>query len=363
MAVLIVIAILVLLIVAHEFGHFIAAKFSGVTVEEFGVGYPPRALSFGTWGGTLYSLNWVPFGGFVKLFGEDGDAATKRGSFAHAARWKQAIILVAGVAMNALLGWVLFSIAFHVGVPQPIDTVLPGETAQMIIADVVPNSPASAAGLKPGDELVDITDASGARAIDPLTPDAVVAFVRDHAGEALTLTYRDAGKELQATVHPSQGVIANEAGQPALGVALVLVANRAEGWGASLKDGFRQTLLAFQNVATSLWSLLATSVEGTPNLSQVVGPVGIVSYVGAASQSGVGAVLMLAAIISVNLTIINLIPIPALDGGRLAILAVEAVTRREAPKLAVRILNALGISLIVLLMVIVTYQDIVRLLS
>jgi regulator of sigma E protease len=265
--------------------------------------------------------------------------------------------------MNAVMAWILFSLAFMVGVPQPIAAPAEGEHAHIIIAEIIPGSPAAAAGLKPGDELLDITDASGDRVIGPLTPDAVVAFVRDHAGEALTVTYTEAEKTLQATLHPSQGVISHEAGQPALGVALTLVASRSESILQSLTDGFMQTLYAFKNVAMSLWGLLSTSIEGALNLSQVVGPVGIVSYVGAASQNGAGAVLMLAAIISVNLAIINLIPIPALDGGRLAILGVEAMTRREAPRIAVRILNALGIALIVVLMLLVTYQDIIRLLG
>ncbi|MDZ4227199.1 MAG: site-2 protease family protein, partial [Patescibacteria group bacterium] len=116
---LLVIGILVLLIVVHELGHFVAAKLSGVKVEEFGVGYPPRAFTLGKFGGTEYTLNWIPFGGFVRLFGDAGEGEHGRGSLVDAPRWKQALILVAGVAMNALTAWILFAVAFHIGVPQP----------------------------------------------------------------------------------------------------------------------------------------------------------------------------------------------------------------------------------------------------
>src|SRR3984957_20310006 len=122
MTILLVIIILVFLIIVHELGHFIAAKIFGVKVQEFGIGYPPRAFLFGTIGETEYTLNWIPFGGFVRLFGEQEDAQEHgRGSFVDAPRWKQAIILVAGVMMNAITAWALFSIALGIGVPQIVD--------------------------------------------------------------------------------------------------------------------------------------------------------------------------------------------------------------------------------------------------
>lgn len=360
---LLVIAILVLLIVVHELGHFIAAKLSGVKVEEFGIGYPPRAFTFGTFGGTEYTLNWVPFGGFVKLFGDQGDTHHERGSLMGSPRSTQAVILIAGVVMNALAAWMLLAVAFHIGIPQVVTEAMPGEATRLIISDVVAGSPASAAGLQPGDEITNIADLKGARLIDMVTPEAVIAFVRDHAGQPLELSYKSGGVEKQTAITPAQGVLTDLAGQPALGVALVLVANHSLPWGQAIGDSFFDTLDSFRNVVASLWALLAGAFSGGLNLSQVVGPVGIVSYVGAASQNGWGAVLMLASMISVNLAVINLIPIPALDGGRLAVLAIESATRRRAPQLAMRVLNTLGIGLIVLLMVVVTYHDIGRLLT
>lgn len=362
---LLVIAILVLLIVAHELGHFIAAKLSGVKVEEFGVGYPPRAFTFGMWGGTEYTLNWIPFGGFVRLLGEHGEKERGRGSLFSASRGKQAFILIAGVAMNAIAAWALFAAAFSVGVLQPVspDTVPSGASTQIIISQVYAGSPAAAAGLKPGDELLGIGNAQGERVADELTPEAVVAFIRDHAGKPLLVSYKSEGKEREATLIPAQGVLAQEAGEPALGVALVLVARVSQDFPHALASASRETLASFKSVGQNLLAFFGGVATGSADLSQVVGPVGIVSFVGAASQNGAGAVLMLAALISVNLAIINLLPIPALDGGRLAILAVEAATRRPAPRLIVRLLNAGGIALIIFLMLTVTYHDIGRLLG
>ena len=122
---LLVLVILVALIVVHELGHFLAAKLFDVRVDEFGVGYPPRAFLFGAWGGTEYTLNWIPFGGFVRLYGEDENMQHGQGSLIDAPRWKQALILIAGVFMNALIAFMLFIFALHAGIPRVIPTTLP----------------------------------------------------------------------------------------------------------------------------------------------------------------------------------------------------------------------------------------------
>jgi regulator of sigma E protease len=361
--VLLVIAILVILIVAHELGHFVAAKVLRVKVEEFGVGYPPRAFTLGKIGDTEYTLNWLPFGGFVRLFGDEGKAEHGTGSLMDSPRWKQAIILVAGVLMNAVAAWALFAIALHLGVPEPVNAVPPGQKAELIVADVVPGSPAYAAGMIPGDQIIGVVDPKGGEAVTGINPDSVVAFIRDHPGRPVEITYKEGGTQKKATMIPAQGVLSKQAGQPALGIALVLVANQSESWRLAAKDALKETYRAFGVVFGDLGSLFSGFARGAPNLSGVVGPVGIVGYVGEAAQNGMGAVLMLAALISVNLAIINLIPVPALDGGRLLILILEAALRRNAPRLAVQILNALGVALIILLMVTVTYHDIGRLLG
>ena len=360
MTALLVIAILVLLIVVHELGHFVVAKFSKVRVKEFGVGYPPRAFTFVKVGDTEYTLNWIPFGGFVRLFGDEGVEEHGRGSFIDAPRWKQALILVAGVTMNAVAAWTLFAVAFHIGIPRAVDTPPPGVPYHLIVSDVVQGSPAAAVGISAGDEILKVADYIG-NEITKVTAQNVIEFVRKHPGQPVQITYNHEGEVSKVSVIPAQGILPKEAGQPALGIALITFAKRSDPWFLAAQEASVQTYNSFVSVAHDVGHLLWTAVIGQLNLSDVVGPVGIVRYVGEASQTGAGAVLTLAALISVNLAIINLIPIPSLDGGRLVILGLEAVLRRPAPRLALQILNVIGITLIVLLMVTVTYHDILKL--
>ena len=360
MTILIVIGIFVLLVVVHELGHFAAAKILGVKVEEFGVGYPPRAFIFGRFRGTEYTLNWLPLGGFVRLYGDVGSNEHGPGAFVRSSRLVQAVILIAGVTANAVLAWGLFAGAFAVGVPAVITTPIPGVPTRLFVADVVAASPASVAGIAVGDEIVSVLDPKGA-IVSPLTPDSVVSFVKSRGGQALSITLLHAHATSTVVVRPANAIVPGEAGRPALGVGLVLVSNHALPWNEAFQKSFIVTYEAFVTTAQSLWSIIKTSIEGAPNLSDIVGPVGLVGIVGSAAQNGFGNVLRLAAFISVNLSIINLIPIPVLDGGRLFVLGIEAVLRRKAPKMLVQLLNLLGIGLVAVLMIAVTYHDITRL--
>jgi len=357
---LLVIGILVVLIVAHELGHFIAAKLFKVRVEEFGVGYPPRAFLFGKIGETEYTFNWLPFGGFVRLFGDEGEKEHGRGSFVDSERHVQAIILVAGVVANAVLAWGLFTGALTLGIPRAVDTVRPNEKAHLIVADVVSGSPAEIAGITSGDEIVGIRDDNGSE-LAQLTPATVMDFVRARGGKQVFVVYERAGTTTAVLLRPAHAVIENNAGRPAVGVALVLVSNDALPFREAMKESFFRTGSAFKQVAAGLWSIVRGVMVGEPNLSDVVGPVGLVGVVSDAASHGFANILALAGFISVNLAIINLIPIPALDGGRLLLLAIEAIWRRSAPRILVQVLNLLGVVLIALLMITVTYHDIARL--
>lgn len=164
-------------------------------------------------------------------------------------------------------------------------------------------------------------------------------------------------------VYPAHAVIAEQADRPAIGLGLALVETKSLPLGESLVEGYRRTIYAFKTIGRGIVDMIDSAIHGNNALREVVGPVGLVSLVGDASKHGLGNVLSLAAFISVNLTLVNLLPIPALDGGRLAILGVEALLRRRAPRLAVQLVNALGVALIAFLMITVTYQDIGRLIS
>jgi regulator of sigma E protease len=356
------VAILVVLIVTHELGHFLVAKLFRVRVEEFGVGYPPRAFLLGKIAETEYTLNWIPFGGFVRLYGEDADAHG-RGSFADAPRYVQALILLAGVAANALVAWILFASALHVGIPRVIEgAVSPLDTsAHLVVSNVFPGSPASAAGLSAGDVIVSMRDQNNVP-LSVLTPASVSAYIKVRGGNRITLSYvRDAATSSVSLV-PANSVIPNQAASPALGVGLVEVSSIALPWDQSLVQGFTDMHIALLEIGTNLSRKILEAFQGKGSISDLVGPVGLVGVVGEATQHGWGQVLALAGFIAVNLTIINLIPIPVLDGGRLVLVILEAIIRRPAPKLIVQVLNTLGVALIILLMLVVTYHDIARLL-
>jgi len=358
---LLVIGILVFLIVVHELGHFIAAKISRVRVEEFGIGYPPRAFTIGKFGGTEYTLNWIPFGGFVRLFGDVGEGQHGTGSLVDANRAVQALILIAGVAMNAVVAWALFSVALHVGIPRVVEAPLPGEAVRLMVANVIPGSPADSAGMAAGDEILGVEDENVI--LTELTPEAFSDFVQAHAGKPVTITYLHAKETRSTDVIPAHAVVPEAAGRPALGVGIVLVSSQPLPWRDAVVEAFTTTREAFITVLRGLWSIVQRALAGMPALSEIVGPIGLVGVVGDAAENGIGNVLALAAFISVNLAIVNLIPIPALDGGRLVLLGIESLMRRSAPKLALQFLNAFGVALIIVLMVTVTYNDIARLLT
>lgn len=357
---LLVIAILVFLIVAHELGHFIAAKLFKVQVEEFGIGYPPRAFLIGLIKGTEYTLNWLPFGGFVRLFGEHGETHVK-GSFAGAPKYAQAAILIAGVTMNAFAAWFLFAGALSSGVPRQITDRSQIEHAQLFINTVVPGSPADAAGIRLGDEIVSMKDEKGEEA--GLTPMQVVSYVGERPGKPLEVTYVREGAETTTTLISAHAVVQQSADRPAVGIGLVLVTDDALSFWQALKESGPYTVSAFKETVQGLWTFLRDAAAGEPSLKGIVGPVGLFDYVGNASRHGVGQVLLLAAFISVNLAVINLVPIPALDGGRLFLLGIESIIRRPPNKLIVQVLNFAGVLAIIFLMVTVTWNDIARLLA
>jgi len=364
MPVFLLIALLVALIVAHEFGHFIVAKILKVYVKEFGIGYPPRAFMLGKIKETEYTINWLPFGGFVRLLEEDGtapqDARRVRGSFASSPKWKQVLILLAGVFANAVFGWMLFTAGLMLGLPVQVAEY--GPDTRLVVSEVVPGSPAEGAGFKPGDEIVQITD-QNKRTISEPTPEAVVEFVHAQGGKSLDITYKRRDAADVVSVIPAHAVLPGMPSQPALGVGLVLISEKQLGFFEALWGGFVQTGRSLLTVAYGLASLILDTFNGSADIRTLVGPVGLVSQVGDAASHGLGQLFGLAALISINLVIINLLPIPALDGGRLLFIAIEAARGRKLSRTAAQIINTVGFLLVVLLMVAITYNDIARIIG
>ncbi|MDE1944570.1 MAG: site-2 protease family protein, partial [Patescibacteria group bacterium] len=225
MGILAFIVVLVALIVAHEFGHFAVAKWSGMRVDEFGLGYPPRAMTVAKRGETAYTLNWLPFGGFVKIYGEDPSAELGAGgrmdprAFGARPRILQAAVLVAGVLMNLLVAYALLTGLLVAGTPRAL---APGELARakdltLGVSAVLPGSPAAAAGIAPGDLIVSATDATGSwsAAADPA---GFTDFVRQSAGAPVTLTLKHADKLETLAVAPATGLVAEDPARYALGV-------------------------------------------------------------------------------------------------------------------------------------------------
>ncbi len=318
---------LVLLILVHELGHFATAKAFGMYVEEFGIGFPPRLFSR-TRGETRYSLNLLPLGGFVRLHGELD--ATKGRSFMREAAWKRALVLVAGVAMNFVAGSLIFSGVLWMGVPPAV-----------FISEVVPGSPAAEAGLMKGDIVIGFTD-----------PNAFMAYVKKGQGKRISFSVARAGISREVSIVPRAKP---PKGEGALGVGLVGGGAKSAGFWDGLRGGF---IMACGTVWSVVLGLSALFYEP----QAIVGPIGIFRVAAGAGAIGYAYVLQLLGVISLNLAVLNLLPVPALDGGRLLFILVEKIRRKQFSPLFEARANALSFLFLILVVVLVTVKDIAVLL-
>lgn len=367
MSILIFIVGIVALIVVHEFGHFVAAKLSKMRVDEFGLGYPPRAAVIGHMGETILSLNWLPFGGFVKIFGEDVDSENIRDvrSFSSKNRFKQALVLVAGITMNLLFSYVLITGALIAGTPRALapDEIANARDIQLAVAGVLPSSPAAEAGLLPGDIILSAED--GHYVFDGVDSSAFTKFIVNGGGNttiALSVQHASGVKEL-LFARPVVGIINSDLSRPALGVEVATIGVVPLSFNSAIVEGVVLTWGTIKITAAGLLHFFYGIFTLRADLTQVSGPIGIVGVVGDASVQGFGNLLSIMAIISINLALINLIPIPALDGGRLLFVIIESVIRRPIKPSVARAVNAAGFAFLVLLMLAVTAHDIFKIIS
>lgn len=363
MSILIFILVLIALIVVHEFGHFLVAKWSGMRVDEFGLGYPPKAWGKKI-GETEYTLNWLPFGGFVKIFGEDpepGQAPAPR-SFSSKPRALQALVLVAGIAMNLLFAYLLITATLFMGTTRALtdEEALFAPDAQLAVANVLPGSPAADAGLVPGDIILEAR--RGETIFTGADAKMFTAFVAESASDGgVSLVVQGlAGEVRELKAQPAPGVIAAAPERPALGVGLSAIGTVALPWWQAPIEGARITWSLTQQTAIALLGFFASIFTLSADLAQVAGPVGIAGAVGDASASGLIALMTITALISINLALINLLPIPALDGGRLLFVAIESVIRRPIPPAFANAVNGIGFLALILLMLVVTASDIFK---
>ncbi len=349
MTFLIFIIILGILVLVHELGHFLAAKKAGVQVDEFGFGYPPRALRIGKRWGTLFSLNWIPFGGFVKILGENYEPPSPEKSgfgepregknFTQVSKKWQAAILVAGVSFNILFAWLLFSLGFMIGLPTPVENNfgLAVKNPILTVIDVIPDSPAQNAGLKSGDKIKKMEN--------------------NFAGNVL-LEIDRGGKNLNFEIKPETGIVENK---KIIGINMDMIGTLSLPIHRAVYEGGKTTFEIIYLTVGGLSNLIKDAVRWKADISQVAGPVGIISLVGDASRLGFVYLITFTALISINLAIINLIPFPALDGGRLLFVIIEGVTKRKINSKIAGVLNTTGFILLISLMLIVTYRDILKL--
>ncbi len=361
MSILLFIIILVLLILVHELGHFLAAKRAGVRVDEFGVGFPPRLFSK-KYGETVYSVNAIPFGGFVKIFGENPDIESIEGddakrSITQKPKWVQAWIISAGVIFNLLLAWVLISMGFMFGLPYSADDVKYGARVQgtaLTITQVMPKSPAESAGLKGGDKI--ITLYAGLDSLNNPIVESTREFIASH--KEITLTYIREGEIKTTIIQTQEGIVID---RRAIGISMGMTGTLKLPIYEAFYVGLITTASLTWATTIGLLDFFKNIFIGQADFSAISGPVGIVGIVGDASALGFMYLITLTALISINLAIINLLPFPALDGGRLFFLLIEAMKGSPIKPIVANTTNGIGFILLILLMVVVTYSDIVKL--
>lgn len=362
-SIILFLVVLFVLILVHEWGHFFAAKRTGMRVDEFGIGFPPKLYGIKR-GETEYVINALPIGGYVKIFGEDitetGTSAVDADrAFSARPKWAQAVVLLAGVTMNTIFAWFLFVIILVMGVAGAIDESAYNPTSSnLVITSTLSGAPAE--GVIPVQAVItDVTSAS--ETLSELTPSAFSNFLAAHADQPVAITYSLADEVVEVKVTPMSGVLPDNPDRAGIGVGLALIDTIKYSFPQAVKEATYQTWASLKAITVGLGSLFSGIVAGTANFEQVTGPIGIVGYVGDAAQNGFTALLYFTAIISLNLAVINLLPIPALDGGRLVFVAIEAVIRKPIhPVWAARV-NIAGFVALMLLMLAVTINDIVRL--
>jgi len=348
-----IIAIIIFLsvfVLIHELGHFLAAKKFGLLVEEFGFGLPPRIWGKKI-GETIYSINALPFGGFVKIYGENREEEptqnTRRVDSGHSDKFvisgrnrsfsnlsisKRALIIASGVLMNFLLGWLLISVIFSIGVPQAI-----------LITKVELNSPAAEIGLQAGDKIL----SAGA--------DNFIKFIDEHRGQEIVIKIERNGEIKEFKTIPR---INPPAGEGALGIALMESGLAKQKFLSSIWEGLKTSVEIIQAVFVAIFNLISKVFIGQASLKQIAGPVGIVKMTAQAGNLGFVYLLQLLALISLNLVVINILPFPALDGGRLLFLLIEKIKGSPLPARFERYANTVGMALLLFLMAIITIKEI-----
>ena len=350
------ILILGLLVYIHEIGHFIAAKLGGIKVEEFAFGFPPRIYSK-KFGETNYSINSIPIGGYVKMLGEDKESQSSR-SFSQKKPLIRAFVSVAGVIMNIVLAWLILTTGFTIGMTPLVSNAdsIPGKklSTSVYVASVLDGSPAAEIGLKPGDIVL------RGEAVDE--PEVVFSsaselsnFTKSHAGKKVELVYKRGDKESTA-----QATLIEEEETP-LGISIIETSVVRTVWYMSPIVAFRE-IVHIVNINFDFLGKFFVKLFSSGRISdEVGGPVAIYVFTGMAARAGAMVILQFIAILSISFALINILPFPALDGGRLLFILLEKIFRRKIIKENIEnIIHAVGFVLILIFAAAVTYKDVIN---
>lgn len=366
---LIFIAVLAVLVLSHEFGHFIAAKKSGMRVYEFGFGFPPRAFGWyrdpatkkfkfvsGKFDreqapATVYSVNWLPLGGFVQIKGENDAGDIASDSFAAQKTWKRAVALAAGVLMNILVAMILLSVGYMIGLPQAtndmesVDNVKDRRTE---IVQVITGKPAAIAGLVSGDVILSVGDIANPRLVE------LQKYVNDHQTEEVVVTIKRGEEVFTKNIKPA---IYPETGKAGLGVGIAEVGTVKYPWYKAIYYGVTDTFWYLKEILIAFYSLIVGFFAGAGAGDAVSGPVGIAVMTGKVARLGFAYLIQFTAMLSLNLAIFNILPLPALDGGRLLFLAIGKIKGKPVNQKVEQIIHSVGFTLLLLLVLAVTVKD------
>lgn len=380
--------ILTLLVFVHEFGHFIMARRLGMRVYEFAIGFPPFAIGcyrdpktgklvfvkgkkavkrnvLDAGGGseveehaeypsTLYSLNYLPLGGFCKIKGENGEESKEKDSFGAQKAWKRIVVLVAGVVMNFLLAGILLGVGFMIGLPTDVSDVQDSSAkivaeSKVLVEQVEHGSPSEKAGLQFGDTIVSLDNQPVVRSKD------VIEYTRAHQNSDIAVKVARGTEEKVFTIHP-EVVKAGEPGR--LGILLADAGLVRYPWYIAIYKGFIAAFWQLINIFVGFYLLIKGLILGHGMAFDVSGPVGIASVIGQSAKLGISYLINVSAMISLSLAALNIIPFPALDGGRVLFVVLEKIFRKPVPQKYEQMAHTIGFVLLLILIVIVTGRDI-----
>lgn len=370
-SIIIFLSILFILVVVHEFGHFLFAKLTGMRVDEFAFGFPPRLLSK-KYGETTYSFNLIPLGGYVKIFGENGLEEEELKNLSHHDRnrlfsskspLKRILVLSGGVIFNIFAAIIFFTGAFihgsNVFLTQDELADIPFQNRKLEVVDINEKSPLNGTGVQTGDVILSMTSENSTISMQDLNSFSATQFVQDHNNSIINISYsKPDGSIAIASVVPKAGIVD---GKKILGAKFADSTFKKYTLFPALGEATKMTYEQLKYIFISLGDLVNSLIfRGAKVEDSLSGPVGLAMLTSKVASRGVDQIFFFAALLSLSLAVFNILPIPALDGGRILFVALEVVFRKKIKVQVEQLFHGLGFLALIFLMVFVTYFDIVK---